>query len=576
MTTKRILTFFGIAAGLTCLVIACSEEFLDGPPQGVLDQNTLANQFGVEANLIAAYSILDGRANFGGWGAAGSNWIFGSVASDDAYKGSEPGDQQPASDVELYQWSTGGADGYLNDKWSMVYEGISRANATLTLLNRVQENNPEEVSADDADRIAGEAKFLRAHYHFEAWKFWGRIPYYTEADVDFRKANLELGQVIPLIIADLDDAISLLPESQGDVGRVNSWTAKAYKGKVLVYNEQWSEAKAVLDDVVNNGPYALQDCFHDIFSVAGENGTESILAYQSSSNDGDAGGNNANYADRLNHPHSGSPFGCCGFHQPSQNLVNAFRVDANGLPLFDSFNNNEGSPAADQPVDPRLDWTVGRDGVPFLDWGLHEAGWIRDRPWAGEYSPKKNIYEQASGARHTSGGWNNTHLSALNIQIYRYSELLLLLAEAEVELGNNLDRARELVNLVRTRAANCAQGPVGGPVEVAIDDPAITWATYDVGTYDAAWTDQQAAREAVRFELRLETAMEGHRFFNLRRWGIAKEVLNDYIAVEETRRNYLTGASPYEDRHDLYPLPTVQIELSEVDGEDRLIQNPGW
>jgi len=150
-------------------------------------------------------------------------------------------------------------------------------------------------------------------------------------------------------------------------------------------------------------------------------------------------------------------------------------------------------------------------------------------------------------------------------------------AEAEVELVN-LERARELVNMIRTRASNCAQGSGtdASTIATSIDDPAITWAKYKIGTYDEPWTSADAARAAVRMERRLELGMEGHRFFDLRRWGVAEQIINNYIAVEQNKRNYLTAASPYSSRHELYPLPSVQIELSRVDGEDRLVQNPGW
>lgn len=548
------------------LLVSCEEDFLDGPAQGVLSEAVLTNQEGVEAALVAAYSMLDGWAQFGGWANAGSNAVLGSMSSDDAYKGSEPGDQQPMTDVELYQWSTGGTDGYMNDKWRAVYEAVNRSNATLKLMANV-----EDMPDDARRRIEGEARFLRAHYHFDAFQVWQNIPYYTETDDDFRKPNNE--PALPKILADMQAAVDLLPEVQDAVGRATKWTAKAYLGKLHMWNKDYASAKAVLDDVVNNGPYALEDCYHDPFSASEENGPETVLAYQASTNDGDPGGENGNRNDRLNFPHSGSPFGCCGFHQPSQNLVNAYKVDASGLPFLDgSFNNSEVTSA--DPVDPRLDWNVGRDDVPFLDWGLHTPNWIRDRAWAGPFSPKKHIYEKGSGAG-SNVGWNNAHLSSQNMHILRYADVLLFLAEAEVELGN-LERAREIVNQIRTRAANCAQGPDGVAIEVPINDPGITWATYSVGTYDDPWTDQAVAREAVRMERRLELAMEGHRFFDLRRWGVAKEVLNSYIAVEKNRRNYLTGASTYEDRHNLYPLPTVQIELSTVEGEQRLVQNPGW
>lgn len=564
---KKIIRIPGIIAILLVMLIACNEDFLDKPAQGNLDATTLANQDGVEANLISAYSLLDGWGAYGNWGGASSNWIFGSVASDDAYKGSEPGDQQPAADIELYQWATGGADDYLNSKWTVNYDGVNRANATINLLRSV-----EGISQDDQERIEGEALFLRAHYHFELWKMWGNIPYYTETDEDFRKSN-EGVDALPLIINDLDAAINLLPESQSAPGRVDSWIAKAVKGRVQMYQEDFSGALTTLRDVVNNGPYALEENFHYAFDVAHNNGPETVLAYQASVNDGNPNGENGNRNDRLNFPHSGSPFGCCGFHQPSQNLVNVFKVDNNGLPFLDgSWNDTDLTPA--DAVDPRLDWTVGRDDVPFLDWGLHEAGWIRDRAWAGPYSPKKNIYEQASGAS-SSVGWATYQLHSLNTHLLRFADVMLLLAEAEIQSGD-IENARLLINQIRARAAQAAQGPDGGSVVVPIDDAGITWATYDVREYPPAGWDATRAMQALKMERRLELAMEGHRFFDLRRWGEAQSVLNTYLGVESTKRSYLTAAFAYEERHNLYPIPTVQIELSQVEGENRLVQNTGW
>ena len=246
---KNIFKILGIAVLITGALFACKESFLDGPAQGVLDQSTLGNEFGVEGNLISTYSLLDGYAEYGGWGGAGSNWIFGSVAADDAYKGSETGDQQPTTDIELYQWTTAGADGYLNDKFRICYDGVARANATINLLRDVVE--AEGISSDDAARIEGECLFLRAHYHFEAWKFWGNIPYYTELDDNFKKPNLTAADAIDLVLSDLDAAIANLPETQGDVGRVTKWTAKAYKGRVLMFKKDYPNAITVLDEVVN-------------------------------------------------------------------------------------------------------------------------------------------------------------------------------------------------------------------------------------------------------------------------------------------------------------------------------------
>jgi len=566
---KNTIKTTGIIAIFLTMLFACSEDFLNRPAQGNLDATTLANQSGVEGNLIAAYSYLDGQGSSGGIVSATSNWVFGSVASDDAYKGSEPGDNQTTTDIEMYQWSTGNADAGFNEKWSGHYDAISRCNATLNLLYTV-----EGISQADQDRIKGEALFLRAFFHFELWKTFKNIPYYTEEDIDFRKSNVGV-DAGSLILADLEEAINLLPVTQAQVARINQWTAKAFKGKVQVYMEDWGGALTTLRDVVDNGPFALEANYHNVFDVAHNNGPETVLAYQASVNDGTGGGENGNNPDRLNFPHSGSPFGCCGFHQASYNLVNAFKVDANGLPLLDgSWNDAEIAPG--DVVDPRLDWTVGRDGVPFLDWGTHEAGWIRDRAWAGPYSIKKTVYEAAAGAA-SAVGWAPYQLNSLNRHLLRFADVMLLLAEAEIMApGGDLENARDLINQIRARAANSAQGPVGGPVVVPMNDASITWATYDVQPYPAAGWDAAYALQALKMERRLELGMEGHRLFDLRRWDDAITVLNDYLAVESTRIPYLGAAFTFEERHMAYPLPITQIELSVVDGEQRLVQNPGW
>jgi hypothetical protein len=531
--------------------------------------------------------------------------VWGSVTSDDAYKGSEATDQPAVTDIELYAWTTGSTDGYLNDAWRGAYEGVVRSNATLRLLKSVQEKSPGQVSAADARSVAGEAIFLRAHYHFQAWRMWGSVPYYREDDADYRKANADSATVVNEIIKDLDSAIVLLPTAPrgGSKGRVSQWTAKAYKGRVQAYANRWPAALTTLREVRTGGPYRLEDSFDRVWTGFSQfqNGPETILAFQASANDGQPDGNNANYGERLNFPHSGSPYGCCGFHQPSQNLVNFYAVDAAGLPAAISSpagwnaNNNNLTATPTAAVDPRLDWTVGRDSVPYKDAGLHLPSWIRAPAYGGPYSPKKHVHEKSSGAE-SKVGWTPTQLNNVNIHIYRYADLLLLLAEAEVEAGS-LENARTIVNEIRTRAGKTAQG-CGLPsdeaaaravvaryptcvgdsrIAVPINDPTIRWATYRVGLYPAAaFASQAAARTAVRTERRLELGMEGHRFFDLRRWGTFQQVLNDYLAVERARRPFLTGAQPVTARYARFPIPNIQIQLSKEGNEERLKQNAGW
>ena len=563
-------------------------------PQGILNEQTLANKAGVEGTLIAAYRTVDcTNATASNWGCAASNWVWSDVASDDSYKGSNATDQPPINDIEAYHWGTADAESYLNNKWRAVYEGVVRANSTLRLLKEVEKGSPGAISASDAASIEGEAVFLRAFYHFEAWRMWGNIPYYRENDVDFQKANLNSADVVTEITKDLDTAIAQLPATprNGEKGRVTSWTAKAYKGRLQAYTGQWAAALTTLRDIQANGPYALEQSFDRVWTGFHDfsNGKETIFAYQASANDGEPNAANSNYGDRLNFPYSGSHFGCCGFNQPTQNLVNFFRVDANGLPL--ALSNPSGWNASDSnfnssnlaPVDPRLDYTVGRDGVPYKDWGIYSvaAGWVRDPSNGGPYSPKKNVHEKASGAESTVG-WAPAQTNSVKIHLFRYADLLLLLAEAEVEAGS-LENARAIVNQIRARAGVTAQGTGVDRAHIAvpINDPSITWAVYKVGLYQTPFASQSDARDAVRAERRLELAMEGQRMFDLRRWGLEAQVLNAYVngvggGAEKTRRNYLAAAEPVTSRHDLYPIPTIQISLSQVNGQNRLKQNPGW
>src|SRR5881275_986412 len=618
-----------LAAGVA---YAC-KDFLNIPAQGTVIEQSLETKAGVEGSLIAAYRSLDcSSSSAGSWGCAASNWVWGSVPSGDAHKGFNAGDQQPINDIETFSWAVGEADGYLNQKWSQAYEGVFRANATLNLLKRVQALKPLEIATADANSIKGEALFLRAHYHFEAYRMWGHIPYYFEGDTTpvtlggFRKANdVPLDSIVKLVIADLNSAIALLPATprNGDLGRATRWTARAYKGRVQVYGAArnpalWDSALVTLRAVRDTGPYALETSFDHVWTgfTQFRNGKETILAYQASIKDGEPSGWNSNWGERLNFPHSGSHFGCCGFHQPSFNLINFFQVDAAGLPLAvtnPNWNTTSALTAAQgdtnfaagaagsfAPVDPRLDWTVGRDRVPYKDWGLHDRGWIRDASYSGPFSPKKNVHENAAVAENNVG-WQATQTNDVNIHIFRYADLLLLLAEADVET-NNLPEALAIVNQIRARAGRVAQGcgkgfdtksdsilkatyPACATDERMVDTLIQTatldslrtpWALYRIGLYPSFPT-QAYARTAVHYERRLELAMEGQRFFDIRRWGAADTVIANYVLKEKSRIPYLGTAAIFTlPKYGLYPIPTIQIELSKTGATSNLVQNPGW
>lgn len=564
MMKKKILIFASIIS--IALASSCGDEFLQKEPLGVVSEKTLSNKEGVNALLVGAYSLLDGIGTSGvlPWATSSSNWSFGEVAADNAYKGADAGSETPATEIERYAWLP--TNGYLNDKWRTVYDGVSRSNDVLMLLEEI-----DDMAEAEKTKIAAEARFLRGHYHFEAKKMWNNVPYVDEAVENYEIPNNK--DIWPDIEADFQFAVDNLPETQALPGRATSWAAKAMLAKAHMFQQDYTAAKPLLDDIIDNGPFGLVDCFHDNFKIATKNNSEAIFEVQMSVNDGAPNGENGNYGDILNFPYTGGPGACCGIFQPSQNLVNAFRTDANGLPLLDTFNdedvkNDQGVDSSEpfEPhtgnLDPRLDWTVGRRGIPYLDWGLHPGkDWIRDQSYAGPYTPIKNVYYKAEEkSLSTASGWAQGP-NANTYRMIRLADVLLLRAEVAVE-ENDLPAALSFVNQVRARADNC----------VVTSEDGTPAANYVINEYPS-FPSQDYARKAVHFERRLELALEGHRFFDLVRWNIAAPVLNKFIDEEKVKRTYLSGANFVKGVHEYYPIPQAQVDIM---GPDILKQNSGY
>mgnify|MGYP000102733734 CR=1 FL=1 len=564
--------------GLLFIVVSCGDDFLQKDPQGSLSVNVLANAAGIEGLLIGAYSLLDGWeggwSTGGGapWNSAASNWTYGDVYSDDAYKGTEAGDQPALELVENYTLDS--SNPYSIGRWARLFDGIARCNDVLRV---VALDEVTDIDASEKAIIVAEAKFLRGHYHFELQRLWDNIPYITEDITDTRVTND--GPKWDQIESDFAAAVADLPVQprNGQVGRANKMVATAYLGKIQLYQNKYSDALGNFNTVINSGTYALLDNYHENFRLSGNNSVEAIFQIQASVNDG-SGGQNANSGDQLSHLQGGPGGGCCGFFQPSQNLVNNFKV-VDGLPM-ENFNaedlkNDDGVLASedftptDEPVDPRLDRTVGRRGIPYLDWGVHPGiGWVRDQAYAGPYSQIKKLYyaSESGTANDTQAGWHGAGLTAINHSIMRYADLLLMAAECEVETGS-VDKAIEYVNMIRSRAAN---------EDFWVKDAdGNNAANYQISTYDSGMS-QSDARDAVRTERRLELGMEGHRFFDLKRWGVAQDVINTYLEEEQTKRTYLQGAV-FQDKHIRFPIPLAAIDQSaDDDGNPTLVQNPGF
>ncbi len=576
---KNLKTLFVASFAIFAFTVACDDEFLTKEPQASLSGPALANADGVEGKLISAYSTLSGYGMDGGgtWYYSTWAWIFGSISSDDALKGTDAGDQPEHSFIETYDFNTFNV--HNRDKWRSGYWGAARANDVILSAEEV-----EDLTATRKAEIIAEAKFIRGWQHFEMQKMY-RTPKYVGSE-NFSLDNLDAskvpntGKIWSQIEQDFSDAASALPATQGQIGRATSWAAKAYLAKAKIYQSDWAGAEPILMDIINNGPFELVEKFEDNYLVATRNNKESIFEVQYAVSSADANASNAEIG--LAHPYI-APWGCCGFLQAPQDLVDFFQTDANGLPLLDESwktnhitnptGDNIGQPIGDPSVDPRLDHTVGRPGILYKNHHIMQVDYIRDLTYAGPYFSKKHVAEpEGFGV----GGWGN--LSANNLRIMRLGHVILWAAEAKVELGK-LEEARALVNRLRARAAN-PDGFVPGATQGATR-PEYTLtgspgANYNVGEYTAAWTSQATARTAVRYETRLETAMEGNRFFDLQRWGIQNEVLNDYLARESKYRIYLQGKQFTSPKNEFYPIPTYAIDRSYLDGEPTLTQDPNY
>jgi starch-binding outer membrane protein, SusD/RagB family len=568
---KRYNKFFLPILLAAMSITACQDDFLNVKPLGVLDQASLQNKVGVNLLLVGAYSMLDGvqtnvGSAFSDWQGSADNWVYGEVTADNAVKGSDSNDQPEISLIESY--NTTPALIHFRGKWRAVYDGVARSNDVLQAADKAQ-----DMTAVEKTQAIAQARFLRGHYHFEAKKMWNNVPFvddktYNPADPNSTKIPNDK-DIWPNIVDDLKFAYENLPATwAGQPGRATKWAAAALLGKAYMFQAKYAEAKPLFEAIVNSKQYDLMPKYHDNFRSETNNNKESILEVEFSINDGAAINNNGNRGGTLNYPYTGSPVTtCCGFYQPTQSLVNAFKTDAvTGLPDANpnaTDVNGVNSQTYTGPLDPRLDWTVGRQGIQYLDWGLHLPGYVRDIAYAGPFSPKKSSpYKSDIGKTAAS----NPRQNANNYRMIRYAHVLLMLAECEVELGTSIDKAREYVNLIRTRAGNAA-----GFVQTPVTQP-----NYKIGTYTTAWSDKVAAREAVRLETRLELAMEGHRFFDLVRWKIADKTVNDYITFEQKGRTYLKGAKFTAGKHEYFPIPLAEIINSSIDGKATLTQNPNY
>lgn len=572
---KNILKLLSVIVLLASFLMinSCSEEFLTKEPPGVAAGSVIQTPEGVEALVVGVYERLqNGDSYFGG--AWGSDWTYSGGCSDDAYKGTSAGDQSNFNLLERYEALPNNP--YMNERWTLAYDGVARANVALTFLWDTQKGKTPLPEAR-AKQIEGELKFLRAYFHFQANKIFEKIPYI--------KTAVELGTTAPEAVTnadagwagieeDLAFAVANLPETKynGEAGRATKFAAQAFLAQAYMYQKKLAQAKPLLDAIIASGKFSLAPEYMYNFDMTHENNVESIFEIQCTTTATAAAavsGSGCNF-------HQKGPASCggWGFYQPSSNLFNAFQVDANGLPVLDvaarkqlvtdmgKGSGDDFTPTQDL-LDPRVDFLIARRGVDFLGWGIHPGNdWIREQNNGGPMMTKLFMHRKDEQALNLNGsGFSN----GKNFRLMRYASILLWRAEIAVE-DNDLAKALELVNMVRNRAKTST--PVMGLAistkNLEATTTVVDWtkpaANYKVEPY-AAFTSQDQARKAVREETRLEFALQNHRFFDLRRWGIISDVLNAYIAEDIKFRTFMQGASFEKGKDEYWPIYQGVIDL---------------
>lgn len=551
MKTIRNIINSSLIAAATIATGVCTvscDSILDTKPQGVFTSEQIGDDEALDL-MTSAYATLLCHYFGNNESFAGpiNNWVF-DIRSDDAQKGGG----ELGYEVYMHEFSIGNVQSdnpILNFKWRNDYYSISRCNNAIRALQAAG-----NLSEENRKAYIAEMKTLRAYYYFDLYRIFKKFPYIDENanPSEVSASQYSRDEIAGFITADLEQAYNDNVEKQSEPGRFNKYVAAAVLARVALFIHDFPMAEKYAGYVISSSQYSLYPNFLDISKPEMNNQYESIMAVQfSSANSPDQ----YNFNNCLNCTVSeGDVYGNGDdFYTGSQDLVNAFRTDESGLPYLDA----DKAPAAnldraDYPgnVDPRVDFTFGRIGMPWRGYDYNEK-WCRNLENYSQYSGKKPY--PSPDSPFVKVGIVPWGASSLNYIIIRYADVLLMKAEALIEQGSNLDEARNLINQVRAKA-NRSVDPSYTPVDV---NPMK--ANYLVREYGAQGWNQDYARKAVRMERRLELAMEGHRWFDLVRWGNVVETVNNYYAKEKNLFHYLDNAHLTEDN--VYcPIPLEQVD----------------
>lgn len=533
---------------LAASAVSSCDDMLDTVPQGSFTNEQIGDGEAVDM-MTAAYATLLNHYFGNNESFAGpiNNWVF-DVRSDDALKGGDG----VTMEGYLHQLEVGNVQSdndVANFKWRNNYFSISRCN---TAIRAIQASSA--ISEQDKAAFTGEMKTLRAYYYFDMLRIFKAFPYFDHTVANpsaCRSDEYNRDQIADFIKDDLRESYKTMPEHQTEPGRFNRYVAASLLARVDLFTSSWAEAEEYAGYVISSGQYQLYPNFLDMSKPEFNNQYESILAIQfSSANSPDQ----YNYNNCLNCTWSeGNLYGNGDdFYLASQDLVNAFRTDENGLPYLDGNPDGRNVDKADFDgnVDPRLDFTLGRIGMPWRSHPYNEH-WCRNLELYGQYSGKKPYPSPESPS--VKAGIVPWGASSLNGLLIRYADVMLMKAEALIEQNKDLEQARTLINDIRRRAGHSVD-PSYQPIDC---DPTV--ATYRVGEYPATGWSQDYARKAVRMERRVELAMEGQRWFDLVRWGDVVNTMNRYYAFESTVQSYYATASLTSDNI-YFPIPVNQVD----------------
>ena len=597
---KKAILYSAMALA-TLSMSSCGDSFLVLDPAGSVSEGTLTTESGIDMVLTGAYASLNGmhQTSWMGYGAL-SNYCFGDVAGADANKGSQSSDQSDFTAIEVYQFDA--SNSYISGKWAGCYEAIKRCNNVLDMLTKADIPNAAVVEA--------QAKFIKGVWEFELIRMFGAaIPYVSledyQASTDPQVSNVdESGNYVyiwNLVEQDLKDAAAALPETwgAGNYGRATKWMAKAMLAKLYLYwsspyngknatADHWNDCKSLLDEIIASGvdakgqKYKLADTYEELFNDATTSDWtgESVFDVQLSISGTQTATNQPVYSPAIGMA-GALGLGGWGFYQPTYEFVNSFMVDDNGLPLADYTSkdvltkmvNNEPVTDLDTPVDPRLDYCAGRFGVPYLDYGIPTGvtGWVRDPSNGGLYLNKK--YQHAKAARGSTAVATAVGSNAANYHVIRFADILLMRAEVAIH-ENDLAKAQELINQVRERAGKSfVKNPDANKTMTVVGGATTTGAagTYKIGKYTTPFASQAEAWTALKREMRAEFGMEGHRWFDIARWGEAAKVLNDYRDFEG---KFFPGkfGNVYNENWVTFPIPVTTIQAA----MGRIVQTENW